>query len=379
MLPAVADLYGVTIDEILRGERAENATKTTISENAKHALRKNRYAKFNAKLLLLTMLAAIGAVLDGVSCANYLYSATPLWFDLLLIALGLSDTLVSLLLSVYLQYNLRVSECLVLQEDFDENGKAFALATQMQVKRIFKIVAYIFLGTAAVFTVLFVITARSDNWKIIIADTVLAIVIFVVSAIYGNVGFRKLASEKQIQTRKFNTKLAHIIVAYGMVPVILSVGLIVLFCFWTPSSVKDIYVAKDFETFKTHMQTLVVFEDIYHNEDVVCRAGEYMLNFPENAKFSTDGNLIRYDLGNNFIGTRWSSYSDADKKYIYSWNIFIATEPNDSLEMYLVHMQELAVPAPNGSEQTHNVVCAYYDGASANATPICQRRRQRKL
>lgn len=48
LLPAIADIYGVTVDEILRGERKasdEAAQASTISEKSYKALLKNKYEK----------------------------------------------------------------------------------------------------------------------------------------------------------------------------------------------------------------------------------------------------------------------------------------------------------------------------------------------
>lgn len=57
LLPAIADIYGVTVDEILRGERKasdEAAQASTISEKSYKALLKNKYEKCRSLYTLLT-------------------------------------------------------------------------------------------------------------------------------------------------------------------------------------------------------------------------------------------------------------------------------------------------------------------------------------
>lgn len=57
LLPAIADIYGVTVDEILRGERKasdEAAQASTISEKSYKALLKNKYEKCRSSYTLLT-------------------------------------------------------------------------------------------------------------------------------------------------------------------------------------------------------------------------------------------------------------------------------------------------------------------------------------
>ena len=76
-LPALADLYGVTVDEILRGERAkreeqplspeEQAKKEEQAQRAKRALQKRALASFSAKTYIAYGVAAGGLLLLAIA------------------------------------------------------------------------------------------------------------------------------------------------------------------------------------------------------------------------------------------------------------------------------------------------------------------------
>lgn len=76
-LPALADLYGVTVDEILRGERAkreeqplspeEQAKKEEQAQRAKRALQKRALASFSAKTYIAYGVAAGGLLLVAIA------------------------------------------------------------------------------------------------------------------------------------------------------------------------------------------------------------------------------------------------------------------------------------------------------------------------
>lgn len=95
-LPALADLYGVTVDEILRGERAkreeqplspeEQAKKEEQAQRAKRALQKRALASFSARtyiaygvaaggMLLLTIAAFLCTLPDGKIASFVLLAA----------------------------------------------------------------------------------------------------------------------------------------------------------------------------------------------------------------------------------------------------------------------------------------------------------------
>ena len=76
LLPALADIYGVTVDEILRGERS-GAPAAAVSEKSRGKIYKNRYARFSMWAYVLTGMFCLGLLLYSIG--SYVNAATIVW------------------------------------------------------------------------------------------------------------------------------------------------------------------------------------------------------------------------------------------------------------------------------------------------------------
>lgn len=96
-LPALAELYGVTVDEILSGERATHVRETEgISERSQKKLLKKAGNKYSVKCTVLTFVGVGGIVLFAL--AAILGLCTEPWVFLLLALLGLAAEFTAVLL-----------------------------------------------------------------------------------------------------------------------------------------------------------------------------------------------------------------------------------------------------------------------------------------
>ncbi|MCQ2399012.1 MAG: helix-turn-helix domain-containing protein, partial [Clostridia bacterium] len=101
LLPMIADLYGVTVDELVRGERAEKGETTTKAQSsgASISTRKKRH-------LLYSLLGGVGiAVIAGAFLLLW-FTSLDLWFDIFLFVVGLDDLAV---FSSLVYYNERLT------------------------------------------------------------------------------------------------------------------------------------------------------------------------------------------------------------------------------------------------------------------------------
>lgn len=81
LLPALADLYGVTVDEILRGERSQ-APRPALSRRAYEDIIKSKYARFSMWAYILAGVFVLGVLLFSLGC---FFSVIANYFNLLLL------------------------------------------------------------------------------------------------------------------------------------------------------------------------------------------------------------------------------------------------------------------------------------------------------
>ena len=122
MLPAIADLYGVTVDELLRGERNNTAEKATdITENSLKNICKNKFGAFCSKRALSLGLALICATVFIVAGALSLWTNAPAWLVWLMLILGAVGLCACITVISYYYNNTKLSVGVVLDEDLTDD------------------------------------------------------------------------------------------------------------------------------------------------------------------------------------------------------------------------------------------------------------------
>lgn len=151
VLPALAELYGVSTDEILNGERAPNGGGTEIGEKAQKKLLKSAANRYSVKC----------TVLSGVGCGGILLLAlAPLtswivqWLTILVSVLFLLTELVVAILFVACE-----KSALMLEE---ERSRYSLTVKRMTYKAVFKIVCVLCLTIVfAAFAMLCILSAAT--------------------------------------------------------------------------------------------------------------------------------------------------------------------------------------------------------------------------
>lgn len=336
ILPAIADLYGVTVDEILRGERRNGAENNAeISEKAKRDLRKRRYAKYGTKRAFCLGFGLLGSLIFLAACAVMLYSSAPLWLSLLLMVLGAGGCISCVILLACFAYSAERSEGIVLKEDYTEENKPYVQCVRHSTANSLFWLSLTHIAGAIVYLVVY-FAAGFYDYSVNIGDVTVSFdyttptivlvclnavfaLAFVIAAIVLNfTGIFGLGSDEQKLTAKSNGKLLGKICGFGAIPVAIALVLMIVFCSVTPTETQTVYFeAKSREEVYKNFQTLKT-DDITAEQDdgsvkVIVPAGEYYLDFQSDSGVKLSGVFFRiddtyfYELGNGFYG-RWNGW-----------------------------------------------------------------------
>ena len=244
LLPAIADLYGVTVDELIRGVRGENTEseiKPEFSENALHASRKHRFGKFSTNCIILTGAGCFCSALFATAFILNLYLATPLWLDLLLWILSACGVITCGIILFCFKHALMVTEGIVLSEDYTEKNKGFAFTVEQKCVNYLLICALPMLVEALVILCVFIPQLYKDysydfNFILgfyidyidyiisayltaILPTAIIGIGLLTAFIVYNYVSFSKTANDEQKLVYKANQKLLLKIFGYGCIPV----------------------------------------------------------------------------------------------------------------------------------------------------------------
>lgn len=249
-LPAIAELYGVTVDEILRGERQKNDIDIPeLTENAQRGIRKRRYCSFALICNLLAGIAVIGAITFVIACVCLLYTPAPFLFDIILGILGILCVLICIVLTHYFQYKTRVAEGVVLDDDYTDEQKNFALALKNKSTLTYNLPAIVFLLTLIIFGIAYSGYDFTQKFTIIIGGSeitvqiipyfagvmctngIAAVALFISSFIYRQQAFKEFSTAEIALIRKDNFKLFTKVYLFGLIaPVVAAVSLIIYAC-----------------------------------------------------------------------------------------------------------------------------------------------------
>ncbi|MCM1533899.1 MAG: helix-turn-helix domain-containing protein [Corallococcus sp.] len=356
ILPAVADLYGVTVDELLRGERKNDsaADVRTISEKSLSNIRKRNLCRFNSKANLLTGISLMCNPFIILACLIPLITA-QLWIVTIsgilggLAGVGIG---VCACLLCYYYNNLKLFEGIVTRDDYTEENKPYLIAAKNKLSRVFGISAATFALSAIAFLIALAFTYPHTYDATVTLIVAIGInVLFMLAELVGCLSARyaifKMTNDSEARetASKSNKRLARRVALFGCIPVAAVILINIILAIVFPNDCKTLYKSDDLQTFKNHIQTLVI------NDNGVIPNGEYELDFPSQPQLGT-----KYDLQNGFycfylgqtehydtasgsfirIGN-WSVGSDYDRSFYLDLNSCAVNNEFDDDENFIVN------------------------------------------
>ncbi len=294
LLPALAELYGVTADEILAGERnAEAAPRPALSEKSERKLLKKKMNAFFTRSLILFGVYATGLLLFFIGL--FVDFTTVTWVGwqwwLLLIILGL---VVFLVCAVCILALWRGTENSADEES--EGYGVFCLLLRRRVALLSDLSAGMSLlfGGACGFSI-FAGTVRGTAFAV-------AAVLFFLFAV-GKFSFgvllvrraeKQFGGEEGAQIAARNAKRYRKCALFCLIPVLAGAFVLVLFGLWHPETRVPVFEAA-LDDFTADMETLV---EVREGESM---SVEYTFDLTALSKTAVEGES--YDLGNGFTCT----------------------------------------------------------------------------
>lgn len=379
-LTALAKLYGVTADEILSGERKDDAPQNTE--------RNLCIEKFNERCKLFTALGILCALLVFAGFATLLYSAAPIWVSVFICVVGAGANAACIILT-FISESAAVEKC-------DDKASILPLRHTAANTLIFNSLPYI--AGAIIFFVLYIaseslpdaiegmkyFTYESMTLIAVFSSAVCGGVLLLASAICNLLYINCLGNGEQKASAKHNVKLFYRLLGFGAIPVVLClIPLIVLSYVTIEKTEKTYFTANGVEGVYREFQTVVYEENTllkgWHylewTEDggmlkeepitATITKGEYYFDF-QNAK-STEPLRLRnqdyavvhevkdyYSLGNDFYAEFYDN-GGANVYHLKDGATVDQITEGDECTKWLVpcfYCGALNFTAPDGSEQT---------------------------
>lgn len=261
-LPALAELYGVTTDEILKGERsAEQINTEELSEKAQSDLYKNRLAQYSAKNTALT---SVGICSAATVTLGLIFMFVLFWLGITLIVLGLLATLVVVILLVSFSKNAVASAGIyVNDENLSAAEKRFILniaVMRTRILNLFGLVWLICLAALGCVYLLFFNNILEIVFVFILIPLILPIVILSASAADRNKAIKMYGTEENNIILKRNKKLLLKCMGFSSIPVVAVVLALVISAIVANNSWLVLFEGGEKE-FRQYMHTL----DSYYN------------------------------------------------------------------------------------------------------------------
>ena len=261
LLPAIADLYGVSVDELVRGERntrEENVEQTQrINDTAMKKMRKNKLARFQQLRGIWTTVSVVGACFASI---GVLFAFV---WALVLAILGTCAFFVGIAFLVYQTKKYISSEGIAFPEDITEENSQFYISVMHGtiLRILFSILPLAIIG---------VILLENIKHGTVVSVLIVFLLGIPLCAIVALLLWQrhliaKYGTKEQKTRKKDNLKLFVLLTAVFVVIVIVANFLMMNVFFglshdYVKSNGEETYKTK--EEFIRHLETLCVCRDI---------------------------------------------------------------------------------------------------------------------
>lgn len=263
LLPALAELYGVTADDILAGERrSEGNAEEKFSLKSEVKLLKSKLAKFTTQTYILGGVFFAGAILLYFGALKHVTTAiwTGFRWWLPLIWIGFVTIVVSFAVVIALFRGAEKSA-----DEDAENFPKFCILLYRKVSR-FGYFACVTALLCAFITLGFFVSGTNftDELSFLTAFCVIiSFLMFLLSFGLNGYALKKWDGERADRNRKKNGKLYGKTALFGLIPFAVALALIIVLSFVNITTIDLLYSA-DRESFRIFMETVQVNGREYH-------------------------------------------------------------------------------------------------------------------
>ncbi|MCD8372470.1 MAG: helix-turn-helix domain-containing protein [Clostridia bacterium] len=323
-IPALADLYGVTADEILRGERKNAAEreeqtgdKDKISDKYEKTALNNKFLKFNTQSYIL--------LIPSCAAAAFIFAAmfVSLNIGIVLLVLGAIALVTAVVLQTVFYKNALISAGITEEEQLTAGQLQFKKNIKTTLFRCIKIDGAVYLGLGLLMFIIGLINDQVNKYT----TTSFSGFYYVTAAVCAALGIAALVivqrstekkpprgyTEQQQVIVDKNRKLITGGILGAVISCILIATAATFFLEYTFTKTEDIYSGWANEV-KTYLQTLVVEQDSeLHNSYGVAPAA-YCFDLPA----AEDAEPYEYiDLENGF----YAYYNPHSEAYVIDYQV----------------------------------------------------------
>lgn len=313
LLPALAELYGVTVDEILAGERKERS-EVALSNKSEKRILKSKIARFSMQSWILIGIIIVGIALTAV-CAfieatKIAWVGFPWWRVVLIV--GAVATVISLAILLAFWKGAEMS----VDDTTDTYGLYCLVLRKKLANSLYILSAASALATISAIAALFVKYYSSDAFDIqyfftegvIVCVTfgIFAVALFITGWLIYTLAVTKLGSEVHRQTIKKDRKFFGKVGIFGSIPLVLSIILAIVLSVVRPEFKVTEYENSSVDEFVEYMETLATPNGTRH------------LPLSELAKTARIGQ--EFDLGDGYFAV-YHRYSFTVYNEMIEWHL----------------------------------------------------------